>query len=575
MSSIIQGYEYDIFISYRQKDNKYDGWVTEFVENLRKELEATFKDEISIYFDINPHDGLLETHNVDASLKEKLKCLVFIPVISQTYCDPRSFAWQNEFIAFNGIAEKDIFGKNIKLSSGNVASRILPVKIHDIERDDISLIENELGSVMRSVDFIFKSPGVNRPLKPDDSRSDNMTHTYYRDQINKLANAVKEIINSLKSPDTGNKKISPVIKDSLSKPGNNSKEKKIAIAFWTLLIVLLVVSGFFLAPILSRNDPPTKNKEAYDMVIQGNFFLKQGPEGGKKALDFFQNAIKLDSGYADAYLGLSRSYFFTGNLIKMKETLDKAHNLNANEGFYHEILLAYYFLHDWNWEAVRSEHEQWLKFNQPGNIGYAWFLATLYGNVNEAIREMDMFLKKDPLNNDGLRNLASFYIMNKQYDAARRTLSKITVTNQSYAFAHERIGYSYYCEGNYEKAIEHFEKSDSLTGLLSSKIEIVIALAHSGHKDQAKKLFEQLISETKSMEQEVYSIGMSPGSGYAATMAMVYFSFEEPDEAFIWLYKAYENREGMMVGLKIEPIYDPFRKDPRFIKIYKKMNFPE
>ena len=72
MSSIIEGYNYDIFISYRQKDNKGDRWVSEFVEALKTELESTFKEEISVYFDINPHDGLLETHDVDASLKEKL-----------------------------------------------------------------------------------------------------------------------------------------------------------------------------------------------------------------------------------------------------------------------------------------------------------------------------------------------------------------------------------------------------------------------------------------------------------------------------------------------------------------------
>jgi hypothetical protein len=53
MASIIPGYENDIFISYRQKDNKYDGWVTDFVDNLKKELEATFKEEISVYFNIN------------------------------------------------------------------------------------------------------------------------------------------------------------------------------------------------------------------------------------------------------------------------------------------------------------------------------------------------------------------------------------------------------------------------------------------------------------------------------------------------------------------------------------------
>jgi len=97
MASIIEGYNYDIFISYRQKDNKYDGWVTEFVDNLNKELEATFKEEISVYFDTNPHDGLLETHDVNASISEKLKCLIFIPIVSRTYCDPKSFAWENEF----------------------------------------------------------------------------------------------------------------------------------------------------------------------------------------------------------------------------------------------------------------------------------------------------------------------------------------------------------------------------------------------------------------------------------------------------------------------------------------------
>lgn len=120
MSSVISGFEYDIFISYRQKDNKYDGWVTEFVTNLKKELEATFKEDISIYFDENPHDGLLETHNVDKSLEGKLKCLIFIPIISQTYCDPKSFAWQNEFCAYNNLANEDQFGRDIKLRNGNV-----------------------------------------------------------------------------------------------------------------------------------------------------------------------------------------------------------------------------------------------------------------------------------------------------------------------------------------------------------------------------------------------------------------------------------------------------------------------
>ena len=194
MPSIIPGYEYDIFISYRQKDNKYDGWVTEFIDHLKREIEATFKEDISIYFDENPHNGLLEIHNVDKSLETKLKSLIFIPVISQTYCDPNSFAWQNEFVAFNKMASADQTGRDIKLPSGNVCSRIIPIKIHDLDATDTELIENEMGCRLRSIDFIYSSAGVNRPLKPDDNPDKNLNKTYYRDQINKVANAVKDII---------------------------------------------------------------------------------------------------------------------------------------------------------------------------------------------------------------------------------------------------------------------------------------------------------------------------------------------------------------------------------------------
>ncbi len=113
MPSLIPTFEYYIFISYRHNDN-LDGWVTEFEQNLEKELRGTIKEPLTIYFDKNPHDGLLETHNVDKSLEGKLKCLIFIPIISQTYCDPKSFAWQHEFVAFNKLAKEDQFGRDIR-----------------------------------------------------------------------------------------------------------------------------------------------------------------------------------------------------------------------------------------------------------------------------------------------------------------------------------------------------------------------------------------------------------------------------------------------------------------------------
>jgi hypothetical protein len=199
MPTIGSGFEYDIFISYRHNDN-LDGWVTDFVHNLEKELKSTIKEPISIYFDKNLHDGLLETHNVDKSLEGKLKCLIFIPIVSQTYCDTKSFAWQHEFVVFNKLAKEDQFGRDIKLSSGNVACRILPIKIHDLDVEDKSVFENELMGVLRSIDFIYKEAGVNRPLKSTDSKAENQNKTYYSNQLNKVANAVKEIISSIKNP---------------------------------------------------------------------------------------------------------------------------------------------------------------------------------------------------------------------------------------------------------------------------------------------------------------------------------------------------------------------------------------
>jgi eukaryotic-like serine/threonine-protein kinase len=200
MASILEGYSYDIFISYRQKDNKYDGWVTEFVDNLQRELESAFKEEISVYFDINPHNGLLETHDVSASLEEKLKCLVFIPILSRTYCDPRSYAWDHEFRAFAERVSKDKFGFKIALPGGNIATRVLPVRINDLNTTDTKLCESILGGVLRPVDFIYRSAGVNRPLRSkDDEIIKSPTQILYRDQINKVSLAVMDIIESIKS----------------------------------------------------------------------------------------------------------------------------------------------------------------------------------------------------------------------------------------------------------------------------------------------------------------------------------------------------------------------------------------
>jgi tetratricopeptide (TPR) repeat protein len=263
MASIIPGYEYDIFISYRQKDNKYDGWVTDFVGNLKRELEATFKEEISVYFDINPHDGLLETHDVSDSLKEKLKCLVFIPIISRTYCDPRSFAWEHEFLAFIEQATQDPIGMKVKLPNGNVGSRVLPIRIHDLDTKDLMLCESALGGHLRGVEFIYKEPGVNKPLKADDDEKNNLNKTKYRIQINKVANAVQEIISGLIARKIRPEKETHLLGTPSGKPIGTHQWQQISlpdksrlqkILSGIFIAVFLILAGVFSFPKLFKQD---------------------------------------------------------------------------------------------------------------------------------------------------------------------------------------------------------------------------------------------------------------------------------------------------------------------------------
>ena len=116
------------------------------------------------------------------------------------YCDPISFAWEHEFIAFVQQASNDQFGMKVKLPGGNVANRVLPVRIHDLDNEDLKLCESVLGGVLRGIEFIYKEPGVNRPLTLEDNEKINLNTTRYRNQINKAALGIKDLIQGMKTP---------------------------------------------------------------------------------------------------------------------------------------------------------------------------------------------------------------------------------------------------------------------------------------------------------------------------------------------------------------------------------------
>jgi tetratricopeptide (TPR) repeat protein len=372
MPSIVPGYEYDIFISYRQKDNKYDGWVTEFVDHLKRELEATFKEDISVYFDINSHDGLLETHDVTASLKDKLKCLIFIPVISQTYCDPKSYAWQNELCVFNKSSKEDPFGREIRLANKNIASRILPVKIHNLDIEDKLLVEKELGGILRAVDFIYTEAGINRPLKPNDNKNDNQYKTDYRNQLNKLANAIKEIIGSIKNPSAVNSIPSVII---TSHPRNL-----------------------------------TSNPEAYEWFKKSEFRLT--PEDNcdiDSCIIFLKKAIEADASFALAHAELSKAYSFKHYFFdpngrydeKAYVEAEKALYLNPDlaEGFFAKAYCSWTFQNKFPHEKVIGEYKKAISLKPDLDEAYH-YLGVVYMHVGLRQESIDMIEKAIHINPD-------------------------------------------------------------------------------------------------------------------------------------------------------------------------------
>ena len=173
--------------------------------------------------------------------KEKLKCIIFIPIVSQTYCDSKSFAWRHEFLAFNKQAQHDSIGMKVKLQNGNVASRILPVRIHELDTEDRQQIETEIGGVLRPVDFIYRSSGVVRPLLANEiDPKSNQEHTYYRDQVSKVAKAIKELIAAMKAP-TGIARQQPPSRETVAP----AWRKRLTIAASALIVLSVLAYGVF------------------------------------------------------------------------------------------------------------------------------------------------------------------------------------------------------------------------------------------------------------------------------------------------------------------------------------------
>jgi TolB-like protein/Tfp pilus assembly protein PilF len=144
----------------------------------------------------------------------------------------------------------------LRLANGNVASRILPIRIHDLDSSDQSLIEKETGGPLRAIDFVYREPGVNRPLKPNDSRELNQNKTDYRNQINKVANAMKDMLGSM------NKTTTAVEAQVGNQPSASNQSNIISkkLIFATIIGVMLATTYFIYHRIIAgKKTSPDKS----------------------------------------------------------------------------------------------------------------------------------------------------------------------------------------------------------------------------------------------------------------------------------------------------------------------------
>lgn len=543
MPSLIPGYEYDLFISYRQNDNAR-GWVTEFVNNLKQELAATLKDPVSIYFDDNPNDGLLETHHVDKSLEVKLHSFIFVPIVSQTYCDPKSYAWQNEFLPFLQNSRLDSLGLDIHLASGNVGSRVLPVRIHDLDFEDRMLFENKLGSAIRSVEFIFRSKGVNRPLTPNDKPEKNQNETFYRDQVNKVANGIKELIYAIRYPErsaaaaeeeprpvAGSENKRPVEDNSIAvlpfvnlsqDPGQDY------FADGVMENILIELSGLRPLKVISRTSSMRyrkTDKTAPQIAAElGVKYLLEGSAQahGDKVRIHVQliDATKDQPVWAKAFReALTDIFEIQGNVAEFvarelkaslfghKEGSDKpTRNLKAYDLF----LKGRHAFNQWTLEGYRTAEKYFLQaVAEDPEFAQAYsYLASTYSALmswngdltpNESLEKINQFLpkavKRGATDNDLLTEGFVEFFINKNLAGAERKLQKAMEIGPNNADVYYTYSYVLSMMGRPEEALRVVDKARSLDPTsVSSYNYQAIALYLLKEYEQAERLLREAIT---------------------------------------------------------------------------------
>jgi len=316
---------------------------------------------------------------------------------------------------------------------------------------------------------------------------------------------------------------------------------------------------------------PTANTEAYQLYLQGRYhwrnFLAPGYE---RVRECFEQAIALDDSFAPAYAGLSLYYSFAAaNAIfppdvwpAGEKNVEKALQLDETLGEAWNSLAAAEIYYKRDWTAAERAFKRGAELNPNfADIKHHYgVVLTVMGRNEEALAQMLRAMELDPffpgLN---LHYGRALYLM-RDYDRAIGQFAKMLERNPNYAAAHEYFGDACEQKGIEHEAITQWTAALALSGRVEDArvLEQVFASAGFGaaKRTLARRELEQL--DAKRARGEYVA---------AAHYVFAHLRAGNFEEAFAWLPKMVEEPNWFALQLRVNPVFDPIRKDPRFDQV--------
>ncbi len=321
----------------------------------------------------------------------------------------------------------------------------------------------------------------------------------------------------------------------------------------------------------------TENIDAYNLYLQGKYFWGQRTkEAMQRSVELFHQAIEIDPDYALSYSGLADCYIAGGGsyldlsaeeaYAKAREAAQKALELDDTLAEAHTSLAGVLTSYFWFWERAENEFIRAIELNPSYATARSWYAEHLWsiGRHNVSIQQAKLALELDPLSPMVGTILGVAFYFAGDYDQAIAQY-QITLENRpNFQRAINWLGFSYVKKAMYPEAIEQFQSVSSLSdGQPADLAALGYVYAIAGQRDEAEGVLRQL----ESLANQRY---VSP-----VDMAMLYVGLDNIDRAIEYLEKAYEEHADRMSWIKVNPVFDPLRSDPRFQAILQRMNFPE